>query len=272
LDNVKDAQGAWMGITMDSSNGNFLLVNGSIAQYAPVDFFSRLVADFDVCLSMNYGHYFDEDAGEYIETVIWDENFCRRHKMPLCMVDFADEVSCVLLGDSITSDVIEQSCDGFSRCIEGNYTEVMCEGGMRFSVNGSEFGGGCIDAREVPECDIDECMMMNATCPEHSVNCTNEIGTHVCECGEGFRFNDSMTYWDFTLWTCDDIDECIEETDDCNDDSTCVNTYGSFWCECHGGFYYDSFAEDAQCVDFDECLDGVHYYETQWPPQLRVIP
>lgn len=177
-----------MGIHMNST-GAFVYADGTEATYVPIDFFSRLVADFAICLSITHGRVFNENTAEFEQTLVWDEGFCRRHRMPLCMVDFAEEVNCQLFGDLITSDVIEQSCDGYSRCIEGDYTEFMCDGGMSFSVNGSEFGGGCIDSRDVPECDIDECNMwnstFNATCPENSVNCTNFIGTHECECDVG---------------------------------------------------------------------------------------
>ena len=268
VEEVEEGLGAWIGIHMNKT-GHFVYQDGTEASYVPVDFFSRLVADFDICMSINHGKVFNEDLADFEDSLVWDEGFCRRHKMPLCMVDFADEVNCNLFGDPITSDVIESDCDGYSRCIEGNYTEFLCEGGMRFSVNGSDFGGDCVDARDVPECDIDECEQwddemfpMNHTCPENSVNCTNLIGSHECECDVGLRFNDSDSYWDYETWSCDDIDECIEGTHDCNDDSDCINTFGSFWCECHVGYYYEDMSEDGECVDFDECLDGVHYYET----------
>ena len=272
---VEEGLGAWLGIHMNSTGG-FVYNDGTEAGYVPIDFFSRLVADFAICLSMTHGRVFNEDTAEFEETLVWDEGFCRRHRMPLCMVDLSNEVSCVMVGDDITSDVIESDCDGYSRCVDGNFTEYMCEGGMRFSTNGSDFGGECIDARAVPECDIDECDFWNvtsdATCPVNSVSCTNHVGTHECECDTGLRFNDSATYWDYDTWSCDDIDECAEGTDDCNDDSDCMNTFGSFWCECHAGFYYEDFSDAGECVDYDECVDGVYYDENSWPPQLLGDP
>ena len=33
-----------------------------------------------------------------------------------------------------------------------------------------------------------------------------------------------------------DIDECTEETDNCDDNAICTNTDGSFTCECESGF------------------------------------
>ena len=34
----------------------------------------------------------------------------------------------------------------------------------------------------------------------------------------------------------EDIDECIEGTDDCDDNAVCTNTEGSFTCECESGY------------------------------------
>ena len=34
----------------------------------------------------------------------------------------------------------------------------------------------------------------------------------------------------------EDIDECIDETDDCDDNAICINTDGSFTCECESGY------------------------------------
>ncbi|XP_065178731.1 uncharacterized protein LOC135809326 [Sycon ciliatum] len=43
---------------------------------------------------------------------------------------------------------------------------------------------------------------------------------------------------EFTLPpTCDDINECISSTDDCDSSATCTNTAGSFTCACNAGFY-----------------------------------
>ena len=33
-----------------------------------------------------------------------------------------------------------------------------------------------------------------------------------------------------------DVNECTEETDNCDDDATCTNTNGSFVCTCHQGY------------------------------------
>ena len=52
--------------------------------------------------------------------------------------------------------------------------------------------------------------------------------------------------------------------DSCNDDSTCMNTDGSYWCLCDAGFWTNGTDE---CVDYDECNSGVYYDQEGYPPQ-----
>jgi len=52
---------------------------------------------------------------------------------------------------------------------------------------------------------------------------------------------------------CNDINECEIMRGLC-EGGTCVNTEGSFRCECPAGFKYDS--ETHKCVDIDECANG----------------
>ena len=51
---------------------------------------------------------------------------------------------------------------------------------------------------------------------------------------------------------CADIDECLEDNGGCQ--HHCVNTEGSFQCQCRDGFKVD-LADESQCVDHDECGD-----------------
>ena len=46
---------------------------------------------------------------------------------------------------------------------------------------------------------------------------------------------------------CLDSNEC--ENDPCNADQECINTYGSFECQCGPGYW----AIGPNCVDLDEC-------------------
>ena len=50
--------------------------------------------------------------------------------------------------------------------------------------------------------------------------------------------------------SCMDKDECIMNEDDCNIQSICSNTVGSFLCSCKPGFY----EREGECHDIDECI------------------
>ena len=274
---VASGLGAWFGIQKQDGSDNFTYADGSIAEYLPFEGFSRLVGQYDICASMTYGYTFDASLGDYVQQLMWDEAFCRRAKMPLCMVDL-ESSDCVLLGDALTTDVINSTCTEYIRCIDGVLETIECGAGTMFSVNASDFGGDCTDARDVPECDVDECLEEDS-CPENWATCTNLIGTHNCTCDDGYTFNDQGSYFNYSTWTCDDVDECAEGIDDCNDVSDCVNIDGGYWCECHEGYYVEEVG--GECVDYDECLDGVYYYgddninkftNSSWPPQLLGDP
>ena len=56
-----------------------------------------------------------------------------------------------------------------------------------------------------------------------------------------------------TLFQCHDINECMRaDVTKCLAGNRCVNTRGSFYCECRQGFKRDA----AECVDLDECEEG----------------
>lgn len=52
-----------------------------------------------------------------------------------------------------------------------------------------------------------------------------------------------------------DVDECIEGTDECVTFANCTNTDGSYNCKCKAGFTGDGFDS---CQDIDECTDSNH--------------
>ncbi|PIO24385.1 hypothetical protein AB205_0039340, partial [Aquarana catesbeiana] len=80
----------------------------------------------------------------------------------------------------------------------------------------------------------------NATCSEFG-------GYGECTCKEGFA-GDGIT--------CNDIDECQDDyTNNCDYyyGGSCVNTIGSYTCNCSRGYKYIS---EFGCVDIDECADS----------------
>ncbi|XP_073491171.1 uromodulin-like [Aquarana catesbeiana] len=80
----------------------------------------------------------------------------------------------------------------------------------------------------------------NATCGEFG-------GDQQCTCKVGFAGDG---------WYCDDINECQDRYNNNCDfygGGSCVNTIGSYTCQCNPGFQY---SEEFGCVDIDECADS----------------
>lgn len=49
-----------------------------------------------------------------------------------------------------------------------------------------------------------------------------------------------------------DIDECLHGTSTCSSNANCVNTQGSYHCQCADGYHGDGI----NCYDDDECSNG----------------
>ena len=52
-----------------------------------------------------------------------------------------------------------------------------------------------------------------------------------CSCGEGYAL-------DADGRSCNDINECLLGTDDCDELASCTNTAGSWTCKCNDGMVY----------------------------------
>ncbi|GBL60123.1 Hemicentin-1, partial [Araneus ventricosus] len=106
----------------------------------------------------------------------------------------------------------------------------QCLNGYTLDVDGES----CID--------VDECEMNLAYCTS-SEECINSIGSYKCLiiCREGYRRSDDELY-------CLDVNECEEDIHFC--DQICINTIGSYSCECNAGYYLSSGTD---CADVDEC-------------------
>eukprot|EP00117_Sycon_ciliatum_P015389 scpid2235/ scgid5411/ CUB and sushi domain-containing protein 3; CUB and sushi multiple domains protein 3 len=70
----------------------------------------------------------------------------------------------------------------------------------------------------------DDCLTGNYTCPDNA-SCTNDNGTFLCVCDEGFTGNGTE---------CEGSSECLTGT--CPDNASCTNENGTFLCVCAEGF------------------------------------
>ena len=49
--------------------------------------------------------------------------------------------------------------------------------------------------------------------------------------------------------TCEDVDECAENSDNCDANASCTNSAGTFSCACNDGYSGDGVS----CADLNEC-------------------
>ncbi|CAK8682434.1 unnamed protein product [Clavelina lepadiformis] len=120
--------------------------------------------------------------------------------------------------DGQCTDINE--CDSSSSCGENedcyNYPgghNCNCSRGYRRSDNGT-----CQDFNECTE---------ERTCHDLA-SCSNIIGSYFCTCPAGYTGDGEIR--------CDDIDECLDPLICNNESEMCVNSPGSYECECKEGF------------------------------------
>ncbi|XP_063876640.1 hemicentin-1-like isoform X2 [Scylla paramamosain] len=97
------------------------------------------------------------------------------------------------------------------------YLQNSCPAGFEY------FNGECQD--------IDECKLRDRC--QHQ--CHNTYGNYVCLCPPGYRLNRNQR-------TCDDIDECVEQSVKCGVEEVCFNQRGSYRCvamHCPPGYQRD---------------------------------
>ena len=78
----------------------------------------------------------------------------------------------------------------------------------------------CVDQTQCSSGELNECH-------SHAI-CTDTDGWYTCECPDGFKGDGEH---------CENIDECAEETHDCNPvTGICFDNVGSFICQCLHGY------------------------------------
>ncbi|KAK9889438.1 hypothetical protein WA026_004707 [Henosepilachna vigintioctopunctata] len=114
---------------------------------------------------------------------------------------------------------------------QGRYhciTKIQCKAG--YDLN--DAGDGCED--------VNECVRGTHKCNPTQI-CRNGVGYYTCGCPPGHHLNPETNH-------CEDIDEC-KYYKVCYHNANCVNTVGSYRCDCKEGFTDNG----SGCEDIDEC-------------------
>ncbi|ERE86479.1 fibulin-1 isoform 2 [Cricetulus griseus] len=156
--------------------------------------------------------------------------------------DTGDEVVCsCFVGYQLQSDGV--SCEDINECITGSHNCRLGESCINtvgsFRCQRDSSCGTGYELTEDNNCkDIDECESGIHNCPPDFI-CQNTLGSFRCrpklQCKSGFIQ--------------DALGNCIAEP--CGKGHNCLNSPGSFRCECKAGYYFDGISRT--CVDINEC-------------------
>lgn len=187
-------------------------------------FHGRNCSDVDECLSAE--HKCDNNA-DCANTFGSYDCACRaglsgtgKHSECKCGLGFFPNESSICVDENeCTSNTHE--CDRNAECFN-------TEGTYSCSCNKGYYGSGltCVKG----QCD-------DSSCPDNQ-SCISPR-TIQCTCNDGFvAMNES----------CVDINECLEQTFTCHENSDCMNTVGTYKCECIKGFIGDgTYCERGTC-------------------------
>lgn len=141
-------------------------------------------------------------------------------------------LGCSVAGEAGTCELTNFTRDCRDQCAERS-TCVPTRGVYSGSHGGCPECGGPCDSSDI---------VATTDCVANS-ECSDGVGSeYSCACVTGFEGNGTVY--------CNDTNECTLGIDDCVDGSTCINTVGSYVCECEAGYK----VSDGACVDINECL------------------
>uniref|UniRef100_A0A2R9CLR5 Adhesion G protein-coupled receptor E2 n=1 Tax=Pan paniscus TaxID=9597 RepID=A0A2R9CLR5_PANPA len=103
---------------------------------------------------------------------------------------------------------------------------------------------------------INECATPSKVSCGRFSDCWNTEGSYDCVCSPGYEpVSGAKTFKNESENTCQDVDECQQNPRLCKSYGTCVNTLGSYSCQCLPGFKLKP--EDPKlCTDVNECTSG----------------
>nr|VZI47990.1 unnamed protein product [Spirometra erinaceieuropaei] len=171
------------------------------------------------------------------------------------------------------------------KCVSVNATRVcLCPSPFILQPDGVSCGLACPPGLTGTDCrtDIDECLTGTHNCQQ---DCINTFGSYRCKCREGFipttadetkctpvQCNPRCVEGQGTCSSNGKCEcqkgfqgtECEKDIDECNESGQnqchhrCINTFGSFRCECDPGYNLDP-RDNRTCIRdkcFDSCVPG----------------
>ncbi|KAB0387433.1 hypothetical protein FD755_002389, partial [Muntiacus reevesi] len=141
-------------------------------------------------------------------------------------------------------------CPPKSSCVNGN--ACRCDPGFISS-------SGEIFTDPLESCDdINECGPPSPVYCGSSADCQNTEGGYHCTCSPGYEPTSGVTIFrNESENTCQDVDECQHRPRVCKGRSICINTNGSYTCQCPPGLEFNP-EDPRDCTDVDECSSGKH--------------
>uniref|UniRef100_A0A452J635 Adhesion G protein-coupled receptor E5 n=1 Tax=Gopherus agassizii TaxID=38772 RepID=A0A452J635_9SAUR len=124
---------------------------------------------------------------------------------------------------------IHMLCPANATCV--NNTHCTCLDG--YQPHGNRF---FTDPTETCD-DINECLESSPPDCGRNGNCNNAPGSYYCTCIDGYEPNSGKANFTHASEnSCQDIDECKKTPDICGPKATCINSYGSYLCECQASY------------------------------------
>nr|XP_014348146.1 PREDICTED: adhesion G protein-coupled receptor E2-like [Latimeria chalumnae] len=97
--------------------------------------------------------------------------------------------------------------------------------------------------------DINDCLEPGSPVCGPNATCRNTFGSFRCTCKSGFRSKTGKEpFHGMNESTCEDINECEEDSTLCNPSGTCINLNGRYMCKCNLGYARNSADLKKKCI------------------------